>query len=60
LVKESINIYNNMRPHLSLMMKTPLVKESINIYNNMRPHLSLMMKTPNEVHEKSQQLALLA
>ena len=37
-----------------------LVKESINIYNNMRPHLSLMMKTPNEVHEKSQQLALLA
>lgn len=37
-----------------------LVKESISIYNSMRPHLSLGMKTPNEVHEKSQQLTLLA
>ncbi|MEZ8609228.1 IS3 family transposase, partial [Vibrio sp. 10N.239.311.G01] len=37
-----------------------LVKESISTYNNMRPHLSLRMKTPNEVHEKSQQLTLLA
>lgn len=39
---------------------TKLVDESIYIYNNMRPHLSLGMQTPNEVHEKGQQLALLA
>jgi transposase InsO family protein len=36
-----------------------LVSESIDVYNNMRPHLSLGMRTPTEVHEKSQQLALL-
>lgn len=37
-----------------------LISESIYIYNNIRPHLSLGMNTPNEVHEKSQQLTLLA
>ncbi|GAB7218761.1 hypothetical protein VcTj87_05820 [Vibrio comitans] len=37
-----------------------LVSESVLIYNSIRPHLSLGMKTPNEVHEKSQQLVLLA
>ncbi|PTP08952.1 IS3 family transposase [Vibrio splendidus] len=37
-----------------------LVEESIYTYNEMRPHLSLGMNTPNKMHEKSQQLALLA
>ncbi|MEZ9069800.1 integrase core domain-containing protein, partial [Vibrio splendidus] len=37
-----------------------LVDESIYTYNEMRPHLSLGMNTPNKMHEKSQQLALLA
>ncbi len=37
-----------------------LISESVAIYNSIRPHLSLGMKTPNEVHEKSQQLMLLA
>ncbi|CAV17492.1 Integrase, catalytic region (fragment) [Vibrio atlanticus] len=37
-----------------------LVEESIYTYNEMRPHLSLDMNSPNEMHEKSQQLALLA
>jgi len=35
-----------------------LVEESINIYNKMRQHLNLAMQTPEQVHQKSQPLAL--